>query len=122
MQVTIDKSEMKTGMIFKKTWFKVRLHILFNEEENQIIKKGELETQTLWQPPRMAWDAHTKSDPFPCRIRAFVGKKGGGYSLVCETPGEQAQAEEKLKEIAHDIKAMLEANTGETEASESFDL
>lgn len=129
MKVTIDRKEMSTGLLFKKTFFEIRTTVQFTAEEQAVIRERNLGDEVILDRPPPAHHVANLSDE-----RLQTGVDLGHYKLhikdllkgpdsyTTTTPVQAQVYEQELMGALKDMKQAIELSAGPAERSTSFEL
>ncbi|MEM9761641.1 MAG: hypothetical protein AAF968_03870 [Pseudomonadota bacterium] len=108
MRVTIDHHTIRTGLVFKTTYYEVHLSVAFTHEEKQIIRSRNLQQTKLLD--RRPADAHVddRDDRFELHLRDLLDGRVDRHRLA--TPSRAKIYEEELLGVLAQVKHWLTDN------------
>lgn len=138
MKVSIEHVEKTKGMMFKKTFYGVKLTVEFSEEEAQIIRDRKLKDVAIMERDV---PVDVDADKFESRglakkayTAATKGTHGNHFHLTIgrllagpdvyhfATPIEAKEYEQELREVLPNLKAYVMENEGIEQKTDSFEL
>lgn len=122
MRVTIKHEEVTQGLVSKKPYSQVTLRIVFNEQEQFIIRKYELAGMTILErdpPPG-------KKEDEANRTKYYLTLRGGSADwedvFLFRYPIEAKQYIEELRNALQTFKQFLDGNKEIEEPTIAYEL
>ena len=108
MRISIDHHTVKKGLLFKTTFYEVRLSVAFAHEEKQIIQqRGLTKTKLVDRRPADA-RVDARDTKFELRVEHLLN--GREDRFLCATPSKAKIYEEQLLAVLQQMKLWLEDN------------
>lgn len=109
MRISISHHTVTKGLVFKKTYYEVRLSVAFSHEEKQVIKqRGLLKTKLLDRRPANA-KTDDRDEKFELHVSDLMNERVD--SFLCATPAKAKIYEEDLSDVMVQMKRWVGDNT-----------
>lgn len=109
MRISITHHTVRTGLLFKTTYYAVDLSVAFTHEEKQIIRQRNLlKTKLLDRRPANA-KVDARDEKFELSVADLVD--GQTDRFLCATPSRAKIYEDDLLAVLHQMKRWLDDNT-----------
>ena len=113
MRISIKHNTIRQGLLFKTTYYEVRLTVLFTHEEIQIIRQRKLmKTKLLDRRPATA-KVDDRDDKFELTVGGIVNGKTDRF--LCATPSASKIYEERLLDTLQQLKLWISDNADEAD-------
>lgn len=125
MRVSITHDTMTKGLIFKKTFYRVTMECVLNEEEKHIIKQAGIEKKVIIErgtPADREGESFSDDRIYDVTFHRVMSPDAVVHTL--NSPAEAKYYAEALEEAMRDAKYYLELTEKELEGSKdtSFEI
>lgn len=120
MKVDIENGTTTTGLLFKKTFYSVKLKVELNEEEKAIIKERKLKDYVILELPEPA-SFEAKNNNWHNNLTYNSLISGEHYHDLL-TPFDAKQYQEELVESLKQAKGFLLANASHDIGTTSIEI
>lgn len=108
MRISISHDTVRKGLLFKTTYYEVRLSVAFTHEEKQIIRQRNLQkTKLVDRRPATARN-DDRDEKFELRVEHLMD--GRADQFLCATPSKAKIYEEDILLMLQQMKLWLGDN------------
>jgi hypothetical protein len=114
MHVTIERREVKRGLLRNRTGYEVILTVVFSEEEKAVIKSRNLTKHWIYE-----W-VDTQHGPQGVSVNRLITK--GKYEYPADDMTDALAWENQIRDSLPRFKALIDVNKADSNKTDSFEL